>query len=168
MKNLETKRLILVEFSLDDAPFIMEMLNDPAWIEFIGDRRIRTLDDARDYIVNKLQQTMQESGYGMLLVKLKDGSPIGTCGLLKREYLDDYDIGFAFLPNFRRKGYAYEAASAMIDYGKESLGLKRIAAFVLKGNLKSVLLLKKLGMKYERMLKIPNDDAEIELYGKVL
>lgn len=111
---------------------------------------------------------MQESGYGMLLVKLKDGSPIGTCGLLKREYLDDYDIGFAFLPNFRRKGYAYEAASAMIDYGKESLGLKRIAAFVLKGNLKSVLLLKKLGMKYERMLKIPNDDAEIELYGKVL
>jgi RimJ/RimL family protein N-acetyltransferase len=90
------------------------------------------------------------------------------CGLLKREYLDDHDIGFSFLPAFRGQGYAFESASAVIEYGKEALGIKRLVGFVLAGNQKSVSLLKKLGMQYERNLKIPDDDDDLELYGKEL
>ena len=130
IRIFETDRLILSKFSLDDAPFILKMLNDPDWLQFIGDKGIKTLDDARDYIVNKLQKSFRELGFGMLIVKLKDGDiSIGTCGLLKRDYLDDLDLGFAFLPRFRGKGYAFEAASATISYGKENLGMKRILAF---------------------------------------
>jgi len=167
VKDIETDRLILSEFSLDDAPFILEMLNDPAWLEFIGDRSVKTLDDARDYIANKLQKAFREFGFGMLLVELKDGTPIGTCGLLKREYLDDLDIGFAFLPAFRGKGYALEAASATIEWGKKNLGMKRILAFTDANNAASITLIKKLGLEFERLMAdFPDDDAEIELYGK--
>ena len=170
MNNIETDRLILSEFSLDDAPFILEMLNDSAWLQFIGDRDIRTLDDARDYIVNKLQKSFKEQGFGMLLVKLKDGEiPIGTCGLLKRDYLDDLDIGFAYLPAFRGQGYVFEAASATIEYGKEMLGLKRVLAFTDANNIASIQLIKKLGLEFERLMTdFPTDAAEIQLYGKDL
>ena len=149
MDTIETERLILSEFSVDDAPFILEMLNDPAWLQFIGDRGIRTFDDARDYIVNKLQKSMKELGFGMLIVKLKDEeTPIGTCGLLKRDYLDDMDIGFAFLPAFRGKGYAFEAASSTIAHGKENLKTQRILAFTDAANETSIKLITKLGLSY--------------------
>ena len=170
MNPIKTERLILAEFIEADAPFILEMLNDPAWIKFIGDRGVKTLSDARDYIVNKLQKSMEELGFGMLLVKLKDGEfPVGTCGLLKRDYLDHLDIGFAFLPEFRGKGYAFEATYALITYGKKELGMKRILAYTDAENSTSIKLLKKLGLEFERMLlEFPEDDAEIELYGKDL
>lgn len=167
MKSIETERLILSEFTVEDAPFILEMLNDPAWLQFIGDRGVKTLDDARDYIVNKLQKSYQEFGFGMLIVKLKDGGiSIGTCGLLKREYLEDLDLGFAFLPEFRGKGYAYEAASATIEYGKENLGMKRILTFTDADNSTSIGLIKKLDLKFERLIDFPDDDAEIQLYRR--
>ena len=167
MSSIETDRLILSEFSLDDAPFILEMLNDPAWLQFIGDRGVKTLDDARDYIVNKLQKSFKELDFGMLIVKLKDGEiSIGTCGLLKRDYLEDLDLGFAFLPSSRGKGYAFEAASATINYGKENLGLKRILAFTDADNFASIKLLGKLGLEFERLVDFPDDDAEIQLYGR--
>ncbi|NQU29288.1 MAG: GNAT family N-acetyltransferase [Anaerolineae bacterium] len=166
MLMIETERLILSEFSSNDAPFILEMLNDPAWLQFIGDRGVKTLDDARDYIVNKLQKSFKELGFGMLIVKLKDGGiSIGTCGLLKRDYLEDLDLGFAFLPEFRAKGYAYEAASATIEYGKKNLGLKHILAFTDADNSASINLIKKLGLGFERLIDFPDDDAEIQLYG---
>ena len=166
MSIIETDRLELSEFSLDDAPFILEMLNDPVWLQFIGDRGVKTLDDARDYIVNKLQKSFKELGFGMLIVKLKDGGiSIGTCGLLKRDYLEDLDLGFAFLPEFRGKGYAYEAASATIEYGKKNLGLKHILAFTDVDNSASINLVKKLGLEFERLMDFPDDDAEIQLYG---
>ncbi len=170
MNKIETERLILSEFSIDDAPFILEMLNDPAWLQFIGDRGVKTLDDARDYIVNKLQKGFKEQGFGMLIIKLKDNQiPIGTCGLLKREYLDDLDIGFAFLPAFRGKGYAFEAASTTVKWGKENLGIKRVLAFTDANNTASIALIKKLGMEFERLLTdFPEDDAEIQLYGRDL
>ena len=161
---IQTKRLILREFTIDDAPFILELLNDPAWIDFIGDRGVRTLEDAKTYIIERLQKSYREHGFGMWLVEEK-GTPIGTCGLLKRDYLDDLDIGIAFLPAWRGQGYAHEAAQAVMDYGKEELGLKRLLAFVLVGNEKSVQLLRKLGMQYEGKLQIPDDDADIDLYG---
>ncbi len=166
MNRIETERLILSEFSVNDAPFILEMLNDPGWLQFIGDRGIRTLEDAKDYIIEKLQKSFEEQSFGMLLVKLKDSEiPIGTCGLLKRDYLDDMDIGFAFLPAYRGKGYAFEAASATIEWGKKMLGVKRVLAFTDMNNRASIQLIKKLGMQYERNFKIPNDDDDLELYG---
>ena len=170
MNHIETKRLVLSEFFLDDAPFILEMLNDPAWLQFIGDRGVKTLEDAQDYIVNKLQKGFKEQGFGMMIVKLKnDETPIGTCGLLKREYLDDMDIGFAFLPNFRGKGYAFEAVSATMSYGKENLGIKHILAFTDADNSASIQLIEKLGLEFERLMTdFPDDDAEIQLYGKDL
>jgi len=135
-------------------------------LQFIGDRRIKTLDDARDYIVNKLQKSFRELGFGMLIVKLKDGGiSIGTCGLLKRDYLEDVDLGFAFLPGFRGKGYAFETASATINYGKENLGMKRILAFADADNSASIKSITKLGLEFERLIDFPDDDAEIKLYG---
>jgi len=168
MNTIETERLILSEFTLDNAPFILEMLNDPAWLQFIGDRGVKTLEDAQDYIVNKLQKSFKEQGFGMLIVKLKGNEiPIGTCGLLKRDYLDDLDIGFAFLPKFRGKGYAFESAAATIKYGKENLGIKHILAFTDANNAASITLIKKLGLKFERLMTdFPDDDVKIQLYGK--
>ena len=164
---LQTNRLTLREFTVDDAPFILELLNDPAWIKFIGDRGVRTLDDAKTYIVDRLQKSYTEHGFGMWLVA-ENETPIGTCGLLKRDYLDDLDMGIAFLPAWRGRGYAYEAAKAVMEYGKEALNLKRLLAFILVGNEKSVKLLERLGMQYERNFNIPGDDADLELYGKAL
>ncbi len=168
-KMIETERLILREFSTKDAPFILALVNDPDWLKFIGDRGVRTLDDARVYIKDKLKKSYQEFGFGMWLVDRKeDSASLGMCGLLKRNYLDDLDIGFGFLPAFRGQGYALEAASAVMEYGKNELGLERLLAFVLVGNQKSVKLLERLGMQYERNFKIPDDDADLELYGKEL
>ena len=170
MSNIETERLTLSEFSPEDAPFILKMLNDPAWLQFIGDRGVKTLGDAQNYIVDKLQKSFKEQGFGMLIVKLKDDeTAIGTCGLLKRDYLDDLDIGYAFLPKFRGKGYAFEAASATIAWGKEKLGMKHILAFTDADNIASIKLIKKLELEFERLLTdFPDDDAEIELYGRDL
>jgi [ribosomal protein S5]-alanine N-acetyltransferase len=170
MNHIETERLILSEFSLDDAPFILEMLNDPGWLKFIGDRGVKSLEDAQDYIANKLQKGFKEQGFGMLLVKLKGSeTSIGTCGLLKREYLDDMDIGFAFLPAFRGKGYAFEAATAVIEDGKERLRINRFLAFTDAKNDASISLITKLGLEFERLMTdFPEDDTEIRLYGKGL
>ena len=169
MSIIETDRLILSEFSLDDAPFILEMLNDPGWLEFIGDRGVRTLDDAHGYIKRRLLDSYEKLGYGLYLAKLKnEGIPIGTCGLLKRDYLDDLDIGYAFLPEFRGKGYAFESASAIIEYGKEKLGLKRILAFTNANNSRSIKLLKRLGLGFEKVFEMPDDEGEVELYGRDL
>ena len=166
---IETERLTLREFTIDDAPFILELLNDPAWIEFIGDRGVKTLDDARTYISERLQKSYQEFGFGFWLVKRRqDSAPIGMCGLAKRDYLEALDIGFALLPDFRSQGYAHEAAKGVIDHARDELDQKHLLAFVLVGNEKSAQLLKKLGMQYEGKLHIPDDDADLDLYGKDL
>ncbi len=164
---IKTERLTLREFNAEDAPFILELLNDPAWIEFIGDRGVRTLPDAKGYILERLQKSYRDFGFGMWLVE-KDKTPIGTCGLLKRDYLEELDMGIAFLPAYRGQGYAYEAAKAVMAYGKERLRLKNLLAFVLVGNEKSVRLLEKLGMQYKGKLHIPGDDADLDLYGALL
>ena len=166
---LQTERLILREFAPDDATFVLALVNDPDWLTYIGDRGVRTLADATTYIAERLQKSYREMGFGMWLIERKaDGAPIGMCGLLKRDYLDALDIGFALLPDFRGQGYAFEAAAGTINYGKTMLSLKRILGFTLVGNDPSAKLLKKLGMQYERNFKIPNDDDDLELYGKSL
>lgn len=166
MDVLETPRLRLRPLAPDDAPFIFELLNDPSWIRFIGDRNIRTLNDARGYITTKVMAMYERHGVGSLLTELKaTGEPLGICGLIKRDGLEDMDIGFAFLPRYWAKGYAFESAKACIDHGREVLGLRRIVAINSSGNESSARLLEKLGLKFERTVSLPNDPEELRLYA---
>jgi [ribosomal protein S5]-alanine N-acetyltransferase len=119
-----TDRLLLRELEQDDAAFILRLVNDPAWLRFIGDRGVHTLDDARAYLRDGPQRMYEQFGFGLWLVERKeDGVPMGMCGLIKRETLDDVDIGFALLPEFRRSGYCFEAAAATMRHAREVLGL---------------------------------------------
>jgi RimJ/RimL family protein N-acetyltransferase len=166
LKVLETDRLILRWMSTEDAPFILELVNEPSWLRFIGDRGLRTLDDARDYIRKGPVDMYARHGFGLYVTERKaDGVPIGICGLLKRESLEDVDIGFANLPRFWGKGYAYESASAVLSYGRSVLGLNRIVAVTSPGNEPSVRLLEKLGFRFERMVRLSEDSAEVQLFG---
>src|SRR5262245_31356408 len=118
---LETERLRLRRFSLDDAPLILELLNDPLWIRFIGDRNVRTLEDARGY-AKKPIESYDKHGYGLYIVERKAGGELlGMCGLVKRDTLPHADIGFAFLERFRGQGYALEAAQGTMRYAREGL-----------------------------------------------
>jgi RimJ/RimL family protein N-acetyltransferase len=152
--------------STDDSAFILELVTEPSWLRFIGDRGVRTLDDARDYIRKGPLDMYARLGFGLYVTERKaDGVPIGICGLLKRESLDDADLGFANLPRFWGKGYAHEAASAVMSYGKSVLGLSRIVAVTSPGNDPSVRLLEKLGFRFERMVRLSEDSAEVQLFG---
>lgn len=166
MKIIETERLFLRWLEPEDAEFILELLNDPTWIQFIGDRGIRTIEDARNYIVNGPMEMYKRLGFGLFLTELKEGKvPIGICGLIKREGLEDTDIGFAFLSRYQAAGYGYEAASATLKYGYEKLGLKRIVAITSKDNEASSKLLEKIGMTFEGHITLPQDKEELKLYG---
>jgi RimJ/RimL family protein N-acetyltransferase len=166
MLVFETDRLILRRMSADDAPFILELLNDPSWLRFIGDRGVRTLEDARQYIRNGPVEMYQRLGFGLYLAELKEEHvPIGICGLLKRDSLEDVDIGFALLPNFRARGFAFEAASATMAYGKNVLGLTRVVAITSPDNERSARLLEKLGFRFERMMTLPDDASEVRLFA---
>ncbi|MDA1677616.1 MULTISPECIES: GNAT family N-acetyltransferase [Bacillus cereus group] len=161
---LETERLILRWFDIKDAPFILELVNDPAWIQFIGDKRIKNLDDAKKYILNGPVDMYNKMGFGLYLVERKeDLTPLGMCGLIKRDSLEDVDIGFAFLEKFRSKGYGFESASAVIDYGVQNLGMKRIVAITTIDNINSGKLLEKVGLQFEKIISDSGED--LKLFG---
>jgi [ribosomal protein S5]-alanine N-acetyltransferase len=163
---LETERLILRQFTPHDAEFIFEQLNDPAWIQNIGNRNIRTMDDARAYIINGPRASYEKNGFGLWLIILKEtGESIGMCGLIRRDGLEDVDIGYALLPKFWSKGYAVEAARATKDYAKNVIGLKRIVAIVDPANESSIRVLEKIGLRYEKMIRLSADDIELKLFG---
>ncbi|PEP72881.1 alanine acetyltransferase [Bacillus wiedmannii] len=161
---LETERIVLRWFHIKDAPFILELVNDPAWIQFIGDKRIKNLEDAKKYILNGPVDMYNKMGFGLYLVERKeDLTPLGMCGLIKRDSLEDVDIGFAFLEKFRSNGYGFESASAVIQYGVQKLGLKRIVAITTIDNINSGKLLEKIGFQFE---KIISDSREnLKLFG---
>jgi len=166
VKVLETDRLILRWMSIDDAAFILGLLNEPSWLQFIGDRGVRTIDDARDYILKGPVAMYSRLGFGLYAVELKEGCiPIGICGLVKRDFLDDVDIGFAFLPKYWRQGYAYESASAVMTYGTGVLGLKRIVAIAASDNYGSVRILEKLGLRFEKIVRYPDDGQAVRLFA---
>lgn len=166
---IETDRLLLEKFTVDDAAFMLALLNTPSWIEFIGDRNVRTLDEARQYILNGALKTYKQFGFGPYLVKLKVGDiPIGLCGLFKRETLDDVDIGFALLPEHTGKGYGYESASAVMTYATTALGLTRITGITTAANHHSIRLLEKLGMHFEKKIMFRPDGEESLLFGVTL
>lgn len=166
MTILETERLLLREFTVEDAPFILDLLNQPSFIQFIGDRGVRTLEDAQRIIETRYMVSYRSQGFGVYLTSLReDQTPIGMCGLIKRDGLDDVDVGFAFLPHYWMKGYAFEAASAVVAYGRQRLGLGKIVGIATQDNAGSIRVLEKLGLKFERMIKLPNDDEELKLYS---
>lgn len=163
---IETERLRLRKFANSDSNFIIELLNDPDWIRNIGDRHVRTVDDAIAYLNNGPIASYRINGFGMLAVELKhDHVTIGTCGLIKRPGLADVDIGFAFLPDFRRKGLALEAATSVLDTAKSVHNLPRVVAIVLPGNESSVNLVEKLGLTFEQYIALPDDPTPLACYS---
>ena len=166
MKILETERLVLRELCASDAEFILQLVNEPSWLRYIGDKGIKTIEAARDYIQKGPVQMYARFGFGLWMVELKNGTvPIGICGLIQRETLPDVDIGFAFLPSYWRKGYAFESASATLSHGRKVFGLKRIVAIVSPDNYTSHCLLEKLGFHFERMFRLSSNAPEIKLYA---
>ena len=166
MQVARTPRLILWQLTPADASFMLVLLNSQGFIENIGDRGVRTLVQAKDYIVNGPMKSYAECGFGFYAVVLaENGFTIGICGLIKRSTLDNVDIGYAFLPQYWGKGYAFEAAKAAFDLGK-SLGIERIVAIVSAHNSASKALLNKLGLHFERCLQLSDHDAPVELFGQ--
>jgi RimJ/RimL family protein N-acetyltransferase len=163
---IQTERLTLRHIALGDAEFVVALLNDEAFRRYIGDRGVRDVESARDYIRKGPLASYRRNGFGLYLVVLTDtGVPIGMCGLVKREGLDDVDLGFAFMPQYRSRGYAIEAAAAVMKHARDDIGLERVVAITSPDNERSGRVLGKLGFAFEKMIRLPPEEAEIKLYG---
>ena len=164
MNIIETNRLILRWVEDKDAAFIFKLLNEPGWLQYIGDKGIRTLDDARDYITFGPRAMYKKIGFGLFLTELKDvHTPIGLCGLIKRDGLEDVDIGFAFSAHHHGHGYALEAAQGTLGYA-EKMSLNKIVAITSKENHSSSKLLENLGMEFDGFVSLPGDSQELKMY----
>jgi RimJ/RimL family protein N-acetyltransferase len=163
---LVTDRLRLRRLTADDAGFVLSLLNDPSFIQNIGDRGVRTIEGARSYIMNGPVASYEKNGFGLWLIETKESSmPVGTCGLIKRDTLADVDIGYALLREYWSNGYAIESVTAVMKYARETLGLKRVVAITNPDNQSSIRLLEKIGFAYERMVRLSADDIEIKLFA---
>lgn len=167
LKVLDTPRLALRHVTEDDAEFILELVNDRDWLRYIGDRGVKNLEDARHYVRKGPAESYARLGFGLYLVELKtEAAPIGLCGLLKRDFLPDPDIGFAFLPAFRGQGYAHEAAQATLDFGRRRFGFERFLAITSLDNETSGRLLEKLGFGFEREIEMPSSGERLKLFAQ--
>ncbi|MCA9945670.1 MAG: GNAT family N-acetyltransferase [Anaerolineales bacterium] len=161
----ETERLQLCHLALSDAPFVLELVNDPSWIRFIGDRGIRTLAQAEAYLREGPMASYAEHGFGLYLVRRTvDGMRLGMCGLIKRPSLPHVDIGFAFLPQFTGQGYAFEAAMAVLHHARHDLNLTTIVAITAPDNQRSINLLQKLGLHYQEAITLAKDQPAVSLF----
>lgn len=170
MENLypsyETERLILKPSDLEDIQFFLELLNTPKWLQNIGDRNVKTDSDAEKYISEKIVPDFEKRGFGnYTIIRKEDKVKIGSCGLYDREGLVGVDIGFALLPKYEKKGYAYESASRILSFGFEDFGLSRIQGITLRENVDSRQLLEKLGLTFEKIVRLPNDTSDLMLYS---
>jgi RimJ/RimL family protein N-acetyltransferase len=147
---LQTKRLRLRHYETSDAEFILRLLNEPSFHRNIGDRKVRTIEDAVNYINARLVPSYSNHGYGLYMVEKSDGTPIGMCGLVKRDPHEDPDVGFAFIPEMWRQGFAFESATAVLDHARNVLKLKRILGITVPDNIASIKTLQKLGMQFLR------------------
>jgi RimJ/RimL family protein N-acetyltransferase len=153
---LETERLTLREFTQDDGELMLEILNDPGFIRFVADRNVRTTREAADYLRDKILPSYSERGFGFYVVELKEnGTPIGMCGLIKRDALEHVDVGFSIFERFWGKGYATEAARAVMEFGLTTLRLPKIVGITKADNVRSAAVLEKLGLHFERMVEVP-------------
>ena len=159
---LETSRLALRLLETADAPFILRLLNDPAWLRFIGDRGVRTVEGARDYLETRMISMYAKLGFGLWMVESRaEGAAMGICGLVKRDQLPEVDLGFAFMPEFRGHGHAYESALAVRDHATRTLGLRRLLAITSPANADSVRLLERLGFAREREMPWAGDEKDL-------
>lgn len=162
---LKTERLRLRWFTLEDAPFALKLLNEPAFLRFIGDKGVRDLDDARRYLENGPLASYRKFGFGLYAAELKEsGVPVGMCGLISRDTLDDVDIGYAFLAAYRGLGYAFESGAATLTHGRDTFNLTRIVAITSPDNERSKRLLDRLGLVFEQTL-IWSDGEPVSLYA---
>ena len=165
----QTQRLIIRELTIDDAPFILELVNEPAWLAYIGDKGVRAMEDAVKYILTGPVKSYETNGFGLWLVQLEQSNmPIGMCGLIKRDTLPLADIGFAFLAAHNGKGYAHEAATAVLEYAQNKVGLLHILAIVNQDNVRSIHLLEKLGFRFERLITMSGEQRLVRLMGASL
>lgn len=166
MKTLETDRLIIRKLDLGDAAFMLDLLNQPSFHQFIGDRGVRTLEQACTYIEERALAAYEKNGFGPFAVERKaDGRVIGIVSLLDRAELDDVDVGFAFLPDSWRQGFASEATSAVMDFAFSDLGLRRIIAITQPDNTGSIKTLEKLGLAYESVTRLGDEDNDLHLFA---
>jgi len=166
MTNIETTRLNLRQFTIKDADFIYELLNSEPWLKYIGDRGIRTKEDAEKYIHEKIIKQYEEHGFGMLAVVEKvSGKIIGSCGLVKRDFLPHADLGFAFLPGFEGKGFGFESTKAIVYFSRDNLNMEKLLAITLENNIASISLLKKLGFKFEKNIIFKDGGEELQQYN---
>jgi [ribosomal protein S5]-alanine N-acetyltransferase len=166
VRILETPRLILRHFIPDDAAFIYELLNQPAWKQYIGDRGVDSLEAARNYIETVPRASYRRHGFGLYAIELKtNGALVGMCGLIKRDSLADVDIGYALLSGFEGQGLAYEAAAATLAYSRDTLGLGRVVAITIPDNQRSARLLERLGMRYEGLIDLTDTGEQLRLYA---
>ncbi|RAK69244.1 GNAT family N-acetyltransferase [Phenylobacterium kunshanense] len=158
---LETERLILREVEAADAPFVLELLNSPGFLENIGDRGVRSEDEARDYIEERMLASYLEHGFGMwVAVRKSDGAAVGLAGLVKRDGLDTPDVGYAFLPKAWGQGFAQEAAAAVLRHATDVLGIPKLAAITTLENFASMAVLRKIGFTYQGTIQLPGIDRE--------
>lgn len=165
MKILDTERLTLRLLEAGDAPFILELVNEPGWLRFIGDRGIRTVEAARDYIVHNVLAMQEKYGFSLYLAESKTNNErLGMCGLIKRDTLNDVDIGFAFLARHAGRGYAHESAAAVMRHARETLRLSRIVAITSPENERSIRLLEKIGLRFDKFLSMKGKPNDTSLY----
>lgn len=169
LPELETSRLVLRRLEFDDAPFLVALLNQPSFIANIGDRGVRSIEDAHRYLREGPMAMYEKHGFGLWHTSRKsDGLAIGMCGLLKRDILPDVDVGYAFLPEYWGVGYAFEAAHAVMLHGAGKFSLKRVIGVVSVGNTASIRVLEKLGMSFERMFSMREGEPDVRLFSRTL
>jgi len=163
---MSTDRLLINRITLDDAGFILKLMNDKDWIKNIGDRGIRTIEEAEEYIRTRFLKTYNEVGFGFYSLIIKETQQIiGIAGLVDREGIDHIDIGYGMLPEYRGKGYAFEATKAIYDYAYQDLKIDKIVAIVNPDNPGSIKLLTKLGLEFEKMIRLPDEEIDIMLFS---
>lgn len=178
MNLIETERLTLRQLTLKDAPFIFRLVNEPSWLDNIGDKHIHSIKDAENYIEHGPLKSYRENGFGLYLIELKlaidlrmqassdqtKPTPIGLCGLVKRDELDDPDIGYALVPDYWGTGFASEAAKAIFDYSSISLRIKRVVGITSMDNKSSIRVLTKIGLKFDKLIDLPGYDQQSCLF----
>ena len=165
-KSFKTERLFMRQLTEDDAEFILKLMNSPSWLKYIGDRNVHTIEAAKKYLRDGSIKSYVEKGFGFYLCTLKsDAKPIGVCGLIKRDTLEDVDIGFAFMADYEGCGYGYESASAVMGFVENELELDRLVAITSPDNQRSIVLLKKIGLTYEKRIDWEESDEELLLFS---
>lgn len=170
MPIAETSRLLLSKINLKDADFFLKLVNSPHWLKYIGNRKVKTIKDAKTYLQKGTLKSYKDFGFGFYKLQLKEEGKktIGVCGLIKREQLEDVEIGFALLQEYEGKGFGFEASVAVLKLAKEKFKIKKITAITLAKNMSSINLLEKLGLTYEKKVKPFDDGEELLLFAKIL